>query len=85
MLKFCCQINAPLKIENLIWLTTRCYINREFARQLKDALATKGFKANVTSFNGSHVGFIISGKQFTLRHTNLKLWWFGRNMGEYIL
>ncbi|NQW76334.1 MAG: hypothetical protein HQ448_05995 [Cytophagales bacterium] len=48
-------------------------------------MATKGFKANVTSFNGSHVGFIISGKQFTLRHTNLKPWWFGPNMGEYIL
>ena len=73
-----------IKIGNLIWLTTPCDFSGEFARQLKDALATKGFNANVTSFNGSYVGYIIPGKYFYLDSYEPKtMGWFGPNMGEY--
>jgi hypothetical protein len=73
-----------IKIGNLIWFTTPCDFSGEFARQLKDGLATKGFNANVTSFNGSYVGYIIPGKYFYLDAYEPKtMGWFGPNMGEY--
>jgi hypothetical protein len=73
-----------IKIGNLIWLTTPCDFSGEFARQLKDGLANKGFNANVTSFNGSYVGYIIPGKYFYLDAYEPKtMGWFGPNMGEY--
>ena len=73
-----------IKLGNLIWLTTPCDFSGEFARQLKDALATKGFQANITSFNGSYVGYIIPGKYFYLDAYEPKtMGWFGPMMGEY--
>ncbi len=73
-----------IKIGNLIWLTSPCDFSGEFAQQLKDALATKGYNANVTSFNGSYVGYIIPGKYFYLDAYEPKtMGWFGPNMGEY--
>jgi len=73
-----------IKIGNLIWMTTPCDFSGEFARQLKDALANKGFNANVTSFNGSYVGYIIPGKYYYLDAYEPKtMGWFGPNMGEY--
>lgn len=73
-----------IKIGNLIWFTTPCDFSGEFARQLKDALAAKGFQANATSFNGSYVGYIIPGKYFYLDAFEPKtMGWFGPNMGEY--
>ena len=73
-----------IKIGNLIWMTTPCDFSGEFARQLKDALAIRGFNANVTSFNGSYVGYIIPGKYFYLDAYEPKtMGWFGPNMGEY--
>lgn len=73
-----------IKIGNLIWMTTPCDFSGEFACQLKDALATRGFNANVTSFNGSYVGYIIPGKYFYLDAYEPKtMGWFGPNMGEY--
>lgn len=73
-----------IKIGNLIWLTTPCDFSGEFARQLKDALARSGFNANVTSFNGSYVGYIIPGKYYYFDAYEPKtMGWFGPNMGEY--
>lgn len=73
-----------IKIGNLIWLTAPCDFSGEFAKQLKDALAAKGYNANVTSFNGSYVGYIIPGKYFYLDAYEPKtMGWFGPNMGEY--
>lgn len=73
-----------IKLGNLIWLTTPCDFSGEFARQLKDALAAKGYQANVTSFNGSYVGYIIPGKYFYLDAYEPKtMGWFGPYMGEY--
>lgn len=73
-----------IKIGHLIWLTTPSDFSGEFARQLKDAAATRGFNANVTSFNGSYVGYIIPGKYYYLDAYEPKtMGWFGPNMGEY--
>lgn len=73
-----------LRIGNLIWITAPCDFSGEYALQIKNALAAKGFSANVTSFNGSYVGYIIPGRYFYLDEYESKLMgWFGPNMGEY--
>ena len=73
-----------LRIGNLIWITTPCDFSGEYALQIKNSLACKGFSANVTSFNGSYVGYIIPGRYFYIDAYEPKLMgWFGPNMGEY--
>jgi len=73
-----------LRIGNLIWITTPCDFSGEYALQIKNSLAVKGFSANVTSFNGSYVGYIIPGRYFYLDEYEPKIMgWFGPNMGEY--
>ena len=75
-----------LRIGNLVWITTPCDFSGEYALQIKNALAAKGFKVNVTSFNGSYVGYIIPGRYFYLDEYESKLMgWFGPNMGEYTM
>ena len=73
-----------LRIGNLIWITTPCDFSGEYALQIKNSLAAKGFSANITSFNGSYVGYIIPGRYFYLDEYEPKIMgWFGPNMGEY--
>jgi hypothetical protein len=73
-----------LRIGNLIWITAPCDFSGEYALQIKNALAAKGFSANVSSFNGSYLGYIIPGRYFYLDKYESKLMgWFGPNMGEY--
>jgi len=73
-----------LRIGNLVWITTPCDFSGEYALQIKNALAAKGFHANVSSFNGSYVGYVIPGRYFYLDEYESKLMgWFGPNMGEY--
>jgi neutral ceramidase len=73
-----------IKIGNLLWITTPGDFSGEFALQLKNSLATKGLNANVTSFNGSYIGYVIPGKYFYLDSYEPKtMGWFGPNMGEY--
>jgi len=73
-----------VRIGNMIWITTPCDFSGEYALQLKNSLAAYGFQANVTSFNGSYVGYIVPGRYFYLDEYEPKLMgWFGPNMGEY--
>jgi hypothetical protein len=73
-----------IRLGNLIWITAPADFSGEYALQIKNALAVKGFKANVTSFNGSYVGYIIPGRYFYLDEYEPKtMGWFGPNMGEY--
>ena len=73
-----------VRIGNLIWITTPSDFSGEYALQIKNSLAVKGFSANVSSFNGSYVGYIIPGRYFYLDAYEPKIMgWFGPNMGEY--
>lgn len=72
------------RIGDMIWITTPADFSGEYALQIKNALAAKGFRANITSFNGNYVGYIIPGKYFYMNEYESKLMgWFGPNMGEY--
>ena len=73
-----------LRIGNMVWITAPCDFSGEYALQIKNALAAKGFNANVSSFNGSYVGYVIPGRYFYLDEYESKLMgWFGPEMGEY--
>ena len=75
-----------VRLGDMIWITTPSDFSGEFALQIKDALATKGYNANVSSFNGSYVGYIIPGKYFYLDKYEPKgMGWFGPNMGDYTM
>ncbi len=74
------------KIGKMVWITTPSDFSGEYALQIKNYLASKGFNANVSSFNGSYVGYIIPGRYFYLDEYEPKLMgWFGPNMGEYTM
>jgi len=73
-----------VRLGNMVWVTTPSDFSGEYALQLKNSLEVKGFDANVTSFNGSYVGYIIPGRYFYLDEYEPKtMGMFGPNMGEY--
>lgn len=77
----CLQV---IRLGNMVWVTTPSDFSGEYALQLKNTLAVKGFDANVTSFNGSYVGYIIPGRYFYLdKYEPKTMGLFGPNMGDY--
>ncbi|MCF6331847.1 MAG: neutral/alkaline non-lysosomal ceramidase N-terminal domain-containing protein [Draconibacterium sp.] len=73
-----------IRLGNMVWITTPSDFSGEFALQLKNTLAVKGFDGNVTSFNGSYAGYIIPGRYFYLDEYEPKLMgFFGPTMGDY--
>ena len=75
-----------VRIGTMVWISAPCDFSGEFALQIKQALAAKGFNANVTSFNGSYVGYIVPGRYFYLDEYEPKLMgWFGPTMGDYTM
>ena len=72
------------RLDNFIWVTTPADFSGEYALQLKNTLSVKGFDANVSSFNGSYVGYIIPGRYFYLDEYEPKtMGLFGPTMGDY--
>ena len=75
-----------VRLGNMIWITTPADFSGEYALQIKNALAAKGYKANVSSFNGSYLGYIIPGKYFYLdKYEPKDMGWFGPTMGDYTM
>ncbi len=75
-----------VRLGNMIWITTPSDFSGEYALQIKNALAVKGYHANVSSFNGSYLGYIIPGRYFYLdKYEPKDMGWFGPNMGDYTM
>ncbi|MEI6142750.1 MAG: neutral/alkaline non-lysosomal ceramidase N-terminal domain-containing protein [Mariniphaga sp.] len=75
-----------VRIGKMVWISAPCDFSGEYALQIKQALAARGFNANVTSFNGSYVGYIVPGRYFYLDEYEPKLMgWFGPTMGDYTM
>ena len=73
-----------IRLGNMVWVTAPCDFSGEYALQLKNTMAVKGFDANVASFNGSYVGYIIPGRYFYLDEYEPRLMgFFGPTMGDY--
>jgi neutral ceramidase len=75
-----------MRIDNMVWITTPSDFSGEYALQLKNSLAVNGFRSNVSSFNGSYVGYIVPGKYFYLDDYESRLMsWYGPEMGDYTM
>jgi hypothetical protein len=75
-----------IRIGQMVWISTPCDFSGEYAVQIKNNLAAKGFLANVSSFNGSYLGYIIPGRYFFMDEYEAQtMGWFGPNMGEYTM
>jgi len=75
-----------IRIGQFVWISTPADFSGEYAVQIKNNLAVKGFQANISSFNGSYVGYIIPGRYFYMDEYESKtMGWFGPNMGEYTM
>lgn len=73
-------------IGQFVWISTPADFSGEYAVQFKNNLAVRGFQANISSFNGSYVGYIIPGRYFYMDEYESKtMGWFGPNMGEYTM
>jgi len=73
-----------MRIGNMVWITTPADFSGEYALQIKNALSVKGFNSNISSFNGSYVGYVVPGRYFYLNEYESRLMgWFGPEMGEY--
>ncbi|MBL7968385.1 MAG: neutral/alkaline non-lysosomal ceramidase N-terminal domain-containing protein [Prolixibacteraceae bacterium] len=75
-----------IRIGQFVWISTPADFSGEYAVQIKNNLAVKGFQANISSFNGSYVGYIIPSRYFYMDEYESKtMGWFGPNMGEYTM
>ncbi len=73
-----------VRIGKMIWISAPSDFSGEYALQIKDALAAKGYSAVVSSFNGSYIGYIVPGRYFYMDEYEPKLMgWFGPTMGDY--
>lgn len=73
-----------VRIGRMVWVSTPSDFSGEYALQVKNAMAVKGFETVVSSFNGSYVGYIVPGRYFFMDEYEPKIMgWFGPNMGEY--
>lgn len=75
-----------IRIGQFVWISTPADFSGEYAVQIKNNLAVRGFQANISSFNGSYVGYIIPSRYFYMDEYESKtMGWFGPNMGEYTM
>lgn len=75
-----------IRLGNMVWISTPADFSGEYAVQIKNSLLAKGFQSNVSSFNGSYLGYIIPGRYFFMdEYESQTMGWFGPNMGEYTM
>jgi hypothetical protein len=74
------------RIGQMVWISTPADFSGEYAVQIKNNLLAKRFQSNVSSFNGSYLGYIIPGRYFFMdKYEPQTMGWFGPNMGEYTM
>jgi len=77
-----------LRLNNFIWITMPYELSGEYAIDLKNALALKGFNSAMTSFNGNgqHLGYIVPAKYYYFDAYEARLMgWYGPSMGDYLM
>ncbi len=78
------QVLQALRLNDMVWISTPADFSGEIALQTKNYLYPKGFNANVTSFNGCYLGYIVPSKYYYLdQYESKSMSWFGQNMGDY--
>ncbi len=73
-------------VDNLLWISMPCELSGEYAIDLKNALALKGYNSAITSFNGQYLGYIVPAKYYYFDAYESRLMgWFGPSMGDYLM
>jgi len=73
-------------VDNLLWISMPCELSGEYAIDLKNALALKGYNSAITSFNGQYLGYIVPAKYYYYDAYESRLMgWFGPSMGDYLM
>lgn len=54
------------RFNDALWLSTPADFSGELALELKDEFRERGMAANVTSFNGDYVGYVVPARYFDL-------------------
>jgi len=71
---------------SFLWITMPCELSGEYAIDLKNALALKGYNSAITSFNGQYLGYIVPAKYYYFDAYESRLMgWFGPSMGDYLM
>jgi hypothetical protein len=74
-----------LRLNDAIWISTPCDFSGELALDIKDTLFRRGFQANVTSFNGDYIGYIIPSRYYHLGGYEPRVMsFFGPTMPDYL-
>jgi neutral ceramidase len=74
-----------LRLNDAIWISTPCDFSGELALDIKDTLFRRGFQANVTSFNGDYIGYIIPSRYYHLSGYEPRVMsFFGPTMPDYL-
>jgi len=54
------------RLNDAIWISTPCDFSGELALDIKNLLKVRGFSANITSFNGDYIGYVIPSRYYHL-------------------
>jgi neutral ceramidase len=54
------------RLNEALWIATPCDFSGELALGVKDFFARQGFRANLTSFNGDYIGYVIPSRYYHL-------------------
>lgn len=75
-----------LKIDQFIWMTLPCELSGEYAVDLKNALALRGYRSMFTTFNGDYLGYVTPQKYYHHdSYESFLMGWYGHHMGDYIM
>jgi len=73
-----------VKLGKMMWITTPGDFGGEFAVELKNSLYVQGYRANITSFNGSYAGYLIPGRYYYNGDAESRnMIFYGPYIGEY--
>ena len=72
------------RLDDSIWISTPCDFSGELALGIKDALHVKNFNANITSFNGDYIGYVILPRYYHMNGYEPRLMsFFGPTVPDY--
>jgi neutral ceramidase len=72
-------------LDDSVWISTPCDFSGELALGIKDSLHARGFTANITSFNGDYIGYVILHRYYHLNGYEPRLMsFFGPYVPDYL-
>lgn len=74
-----------VRLNQALWVSTPCDYSGELALDTKSVLARSGLRANITSFNGDYIGYLIPGRYYHMGGYEPRVMsFFGPAMPDYL-